>query len=82
MEKSHYIYNNIHNKYKEDLNLSFQPSVLDSLYITRYIDELWIGLDNHSSHAIWRYIGTTDGVLRIYPGIQVPEDYDHRKMTW
>lgn len=34
------------------------------------------------SHAVWRYIATPNGVVRIFPGVQLNRFYDPRIRSW
>eukprot|EP00105_Crassostrea_gigas_P036424 XP_019920572.1 PREDICTED: VWFA and cache domain-containing protein 1-like [Crassostrea gigas] len=68
--------------WENDDNPGLRPSILDSVFITHFAEELWLNFHQHSSDTIWRYIGTIDGVLRVYPGIQIPDHYDHSQRPW
>ena len=34
------------------------------------------------SHAVWRYIATRNGVVRVFPGVQLNKYYDPRQRAW
>ena len=49
--------------------------MLESVAATARAEEVWMeadALDNHTSdYVAWRYIATSGGVIRIYPGTQL-----------
>ena len=52
--------------------------------MTEYAEDLWKGKDvtNQNDLSIWRYIGTHDGVFRMFPAFPVYREYDHRVRPW
>ena len=38
--------------------------------------------DDTEREYVRKYLGTVDGVLRVFPGIVMPKEYDHTKTTW
>ena len=53
--------------------------VLESVAATAKAEEVWLqstgdyGNDSHSNHdyVVWRYIASSVGIIRIYPGTQL-----------
>ena len=57
-----------------------QEGVREMVAMTEPIDGFW---RETNAPEIWeRYIGTYNGVLRMYPGKVLPEEYDHQERGW
>ena len=51
----------------------FRPDVK----LTGKLELLWLQRDPELQGQIaWTYIGTMGGVMRIYPGVELPRDFD------
>ena len=63
-----------------------QPGVIDDIYLTSQIALEWTfsGLLSPDivRQAVWHYIGTATGVVRIFPGVQESKYYDPRARPW
>ena len=63
-----------------------QPGVVDDVYLTAIMEEWFRGTGPQSStvipHALFRYIGTENGVFRVFPGVQLRKVYDPRGRDW
>ncbi|XP_069121602.1 VWFA and cache domain-containing protein 1-like isoform X2 [Argopecten irradians] len=64
------------------VNPGFKDSVLDSVALTYQAETIWKRSTDQAELVVWRYIGTTDGVMRLYPGAQLPKNYDHTRRPW
>ena len=70
-----------------------QPGVRESIALTYELEKLWklsaaaasntsaeVGL--FSDNALKRYVGTREGVYRVYPAIRVTTEFDPRERPW
>ena len=57
-----------------------QDYVVDGVKITSKIVEIWRDLS--APHAVWRYLATESGIIRIFPGIELNKFYDPRLRSW
>lgn len=53
-----------------------QTGILDTVAATAKAEEVWLQLDSDHGNSIrdyvaWRYIASSYGVMRIYPGTQI-----------
>ena len=61
---------------------------LDSIIttmLTSLVDETWLSRDNQKQYLkkfVRRYIGTYNGVLRMFPGAPLPANFDHTSRPW
>ena len=58
-----------------------QPGVLEGVQITSQIVDMWLGTEP-PPHAVWRYLATESGIIRIFPGIEFNKFYDPRLRPW
>ncbi|XP_053377482.1 VWFA and cache domain-containing protein 1-like isoform X2 [Mercenaria mercenaria] len=67
---------------KTGQNPGFKPSIINSVTASYKAEEIWRNNPEAGKMVIWRYIGTTDGVMRMYPAVQLPKNYDHTRRPW
>lgn len=47
------------------------------------MEKLWTTTSKEEApYLVWRYVMTEDGVQRIYPGVRLTDDYDHKLRPW
>ncbi|XP_061177706.1 VWFA and cache domain-containing protein 1-like [Saccostrea echinata] len=63
-------------------NPGFKKSAINSIRATSPIEHFWRIGSRHGSQLIWRYVMTEAGIERIYPGVRLPDDYDHKLRPW
>ncbi|KAJ8322176.1 hypothetical protein KUTeg_000647 [Tegillarca granosa] len=61
---------------------TFKDSVLRSMVVTSNAEPLWKSSQEEASYVIWRYIATVDGIVRMYPGVEIKKDYDPKLRPW
>ena len=67
-----------------------QPGVRESIALTYELERIWRHRATSASvddgqlnkYALYRYVGTREGVYRVYPAIRVPIKFDPTKQTW
>ena len=45
-------------------------------------EELMASREAYGDYAVWRYIGTEAGVIRVYPGTEIATIYDPTLRSW
>lgn len=52
--------------------------------MTLHVNSLWSAdLENHKNYILWKYITTSDGTMRIFPGVQItPKALDPTLRHW
>nr|XP_006816526.1 PREDICTED: VWFA and cache domain-containing protein 1-like [Saccoglossus kowalevskii] len=62
----------------------FKPGVRDAVVVTAAADEVWKqSLQSETKqYTAFYYIGTSNGVFREYPGVQLNHSYDHTVRSW
>ncbi|CAC5388604.1 unnamed protein product [Mytilus coruscus] len=63
-------------------NPGLKESILNSVSSTYPAENIWRTSRELSEFVVWRYIGTADGVMRLYPGVELPKNYDHTRRAW
>ncbi|VDI58540.1 Hypothetical predicted protein [Mytilus galloprovincialis] len=63
-------------------NPGLKESILNSVSSTYPVESIWKSSRELSEFVVWRYIGTADGVMRLYPGVELPKNYDHTRRAW
>ncbi|XP_021351428.1 VWFA and cache domain-containing protein 1-like isoform X1 [Mizuhopecten yessoensis] len=63
-------------------NPGLKDSVTNSVTLTYQAEQMWKANQEQEQLVLWRYIGTTDGIMRLYPGAQLPKNYDHTRRPW
>ena len=70
-----------------------QPGVRESIAMTYKLEEIWkrstaaarnrsVDVDQLDNYALYRYVGTREGVYRVYPAVRVPTKFDPIKQPW
>ncbi|CAK8687917.1 unnamed protein product [Clavelina lepadiformis] len=63
-----------------------KSEVRNEVIATYRADELWTSGRRENgeleAQVLWRYIGTNSGLYRIFPGTQMPKDYDPSLRPW
>ncbi|XP_077996467.1 VWFA and cache domain-containing protein 1-like [Glandiceps talaboti] len=61
----------------------FRGGIKDMVTATAKVNELWIN-DNtgYEDYTLYRYIGTTNGVFREFPGVRMNDMYDPTVRPW
>ncbi|XP_061178007.1 VWFA and cache domain-containing protein 1-like [Saccostrea echinata] len=64
-------------------NPGLKVDAINSIRVTYPIEDFWKTISYQDApYLVWRYIMTEDGVQRIYPGIRLTNDYDHKIRPW
>ncbi|XP_018673131.2 VWFA and cache domain-containing protein 1 isoform X3 [Ciona intestinalis] len=66
-------------KYQDIVEL-FAPGVIADVMWSSFVDELW--LQSGENHVSARFVGTSNGVDRIYPGTRLPKNIDVTTRIW
>ena len=45
-------------------------------------EELMESRQVYGDYAVWRYFGTEEGVVRLYPGVEISTMYDPSLRSW
>ena len=71
-----------------------QPGVREAVAMTYKLEQIWMNSaaaaasdssdddDEFGKSALYRYVGTREGVYRVYPAIRVPLKYDPTQQPW
>ncbi|XP_078487608.1 VWFA and cache domain-containing protein 1-like [Ciona intestinalis] len=61
-------------------------SIRNVVYATSKLEQLWTEISGASQELqreiLWRYIGTKEGVFRMYPGTELPKNFDPVVRPW
>ena len=63
----------------------FNEEAIVTALLTSAVDKTWLESENHMNHLtrfVRRYIGTYNGVLRLFPGAPLPTNFDHASRPW
>ncbi|XP_062591885.1 VWFA and cache domain-containing protein 1-like [Saccostrea cucullata] len=64
-------------------NPGLKVEAINSIRVTYPIERFWKTVSYQDApYLVWRYIMTEDGVQRIYPGVRLTNDYDHKIRPW
>ena len=64
-------------------NPGLKDGIRDSVLATANADNIWLKRRTKmSDFLVWRYIGTSDGVMRMNPGAIFQKNFDPRKRSW
>ena len=79
---------NAYNSYLNDKSSSLpnpglKDGIRDSVLATAHADSIWLKERTKLiDYLVWRYIGTSDGVMRSIPGHTYQKNYDPRRRSW
>ncbi|XP_062590771.1 uncharacterized protein LOC134252343 [Saccostrea cucullata] len=73
--------NGIHSQQTEN-ELKLKENVKSSVQATYKAEEFWTKNPDQSQFVIWRYLGTRDGHVRVYPAVEIRKDYDPFMRPW
>ncbi|XP_061180202.1 uncharacterized protein LOC133188722 [Saccostrea echinata] len=73
--------NSIHSQQTEN-ELKLKDNVKSSVQATYKAEEFWRQNQDQSQFVIWRYLGTRDGHVRVYPAVEIRKDYDPFTRPW
>ena len=60
-----------------------KSGIRDTVIATWNVEDLWLRDKTElTQYLVWRYIGTSNGVFRITPGVMEFIDYDPRQRPW
>ena len=60
-----------------------QAAAVKSIRLTYPIEEFWKTTSrDEAPYVVWRYLMTEEGVARVYPGVRLTDDYDHKLRPW
>lgn len=64
-------------------NPGLKDSAIKSIRLTYPMEKFWTTTSREEApYLVWRYVLTEDGVIRMYPGIRLKDDYDHKLRPW
>ncbi|XP_022331682.2 VWFA and cache domain-containing protein 1-like [Crassostrea virginica] len=68
---------------ERSINPGLKASAIKSIRFTYPIEEFWRTKSrDEAPYVVWRYVMTEDGVIRVYPGVRLTDDYDHKLRPW
>nr|XP_022294872.1 VWFA and cache domain-containing protein 1-like isoform X2 [Crassostrea virginica] len=68
---------------ERSINPGLKVSAIKSIRLTFPLEEFWkTKSQNEAPYVIWRYIATEDGIVRVYPGVRLTDDYDQKLRPW
>ena len=59
-----------------------KEAVVEHAQLTSILDDYWATPNIQATYAIWRYMGTETGIMRINPGTDVVKKYDPTQRSW
>ena len=64
-------------------NPGFKEGIRNSVVATAKADEIWLrDRTRLTDYLVWRYVATSDGIMRMIPGTSFPKTFDPRKRPW
>lgn len=63
---------------------TIKAGIRDSVWATQESERFW-KTNSHGTYeafVMWRYVGTKEGIMRIYPGNQLPKEFDATVRPW
>lgn len=63
-------------------NFFMKANVKSSIQATFDAEQIWKRNQEHSKFVVWRYLGTRDGHVRVYPAVEIAKSYDHFTRPW
>ena len=70
--------------YSEESEVFNEDAVVTAI-LTSLMDETWftrLNQEEYFKRFVRRYIGTYNGVLRLFPGAPLPTNFDHISRPW
>jgi len=76
------------------LRVGQQPGVREAVAMTYELESIWkcsaaaaasnesLDADQLGHAVLYRYVGTREGVYRVYPAIRVPAKFDPTQQPW
>ena len=65
------------------INPGLKTGIRDTVIATWHVEDLWLRDKTElTQYLVWRYIGTSNGVLRVTPGTVYDKGYDPRQRPW
>ncbi|CAH1777703.1 unnamed protein product [Owenia fusiformis] len=59
-------------------NPGFKPDIRDTVSVMRHIDDFW----RMDEAVLWLYIGTANGIFKMFPGSYLQRSYDPTVRPW
>lgn len=75
-------YLNDETEFQANENLKLKENVKTSIQATYKAEEFWKQNHDQSQFVVWRYLGTRDGHVRVYPAVEISKTYDHFMRPW
>uniref|UniRef100_A0ABM0MXQ2 VWFA and cache domain-containing protein 1-like n=1 Tax=Saccoglossus kowalevskii TaxID=10224 RepID=A0ABM0MXQ2_SACKO len=87
IEEQEYIVNSYSNYMNDNtgtaVNHFFKDGIKDTVVGTHVVDDIWVNdVSGIELYTLLRYIGTYDGVFRMYPGVKLKKKYDPTTRPW
>nr|XP_022331553.1 VWFA and cache domain-containing protein 1-like [Crassostrea virginica] len=68
---------------ERSINPGLKAAAVKSIRLTYPIEEFWKTTSrDEAPYVVWRYLMTEEGVARVYPGVRLTDDYDHKLRPW
>lgn len=81
----HYVNQMRGRAYHSEESSAFSDEAVVTAMLTSLVDETWFATVNKKEFLrkfVRRYIGTYNGVLRMFPGAPLPTNFDHISRPW
>ncbi|XP_052714892.1 VWFA and cache domain-containing protein 1-like isoform X2 [Crassostrea angulata] len=69
-------------EYQTNRYLKLKANVKSSIQATFEAEQIWKRNQEQSKFVVWRYLGTRDGHVRVYPAVEIAKNYDHFTRPW
>ena len=64
-------------------NPGFREGVKDAVIASHMAEDFWISHKTEwVKYLVWRYVGSSRGTMRLFPGVLLDKDYDPTKRPW
>ncbi|XP_061186991.1 VWFA and cache domain-containing protein 1-like [Saccostrea echinata] len=63
-------------------NPGIKRSAINGVLATEEIEKIWKNNQKEATFIVWRYLATQEGVIRVYPGVRLPDAYDFKLRPW
>ena len=76
-----------HSGFLNCILIDWQTRVRDNVAATAAFEDILKRLDDESGsrynhRVMWRYLATDNGMMRIYPAVELPKTYDATERQW